>query len=222
MNNEKGKSKIIVIIIVVVLLLIGIIGAIWYTSNSEKNSLKEYAENSSIEKNESYKMDLRIWGELDGKALNYVIMTTNYKNAEKDIRITKGEKEENYIVKADKKYLVKDEKLTEVQTVPYEQTEVFLEGVNKLKDVKFEKNEKDTSGRTFKIYSGKISSSDMSEIIKATELELKVDKDTEVEVHLTEDNKVYRVYYRLDKLTIYPSFFGYGTMNPVNLDIYKS
>ena len=58
-----------------------------------------------------------------------------YNNTDKDITITRGEKEEKYLIKDNKKYSVVDEKLKEIDKVPYEDTEIYLKGVNKLKDI---------------------------------------------------------------------------------------
>jgi hypothetical protein len=62
----------------------------------------------------------------------------------------------------------------------------------------------------------------MKKVVAATTLDFKVTKDATAEVWLTQDNYVYKIYYRIDDLTIYPSFFGYGKMNKVNLDMYKA
>ena len=89
-----------------------------------------------------------------------------------------------------------------------------------MKDLK--QTEDESIGKeTFKVYKGVISSKDVSDILKEANLDIKVDKDIETEVCLTSDDYVYKVYYKLDNLTIYAYYFGYGKMNKVNLDMYK-
>lgn len=216
-NVNKNKIFIIIGIVVVAILLVV------FVCNKDKtsNTLTPSVNNTTIKEAESYKLDLRIYGKYDNKGINNIIMVTNYKDTDKEITITKGEKEEKYLVKDGKKYSVKDEKLTEVEEVPYQDTEIYLSGVTKLTNVKQAEDE-EISGVIYKVYTGTISSNDMNQIIKATELDLEIEKDASVEVWLTQDNYVYKIYYRIDDLTIYPSYFGYGKMNKVNLDMYKA
>lgn len=219
-NGKKNKNKLFIIAgIVLAIILVGVI--VILTKDGGSSSLTPSVNNTTIKESESYKMDLRIYGKYNNKGINNIIMVTNYKDTDKDITITAGEKEEKYLVKEGKRYSVKDEKLTEVAKAPYENTEIFLSGASKLTNVEQAADE-EISGVKYKVYKGTISSSNMNEIIEATELDLKADKDASVEVWLTQDNYVYKIYYKIDELTIYPSFFGYGKMNKVNLDMYKA
>ena len=220
MKSFIKKNKVFLILAVV--LVVAILGVILFlTKDKGKNNLKEFVNNTTIEKSESYKMDLRIYGKYNNKVINNIIMVTNYKNTDKEITINSGEKEEKYLVKEGKKYSVKEEKLTEEQKVPYENTEVFLSGVNKLTNVEQLSDEK-IGSVAYKVYKGVMSVKDVQTIVDATELELKVENNATVEVWLTQDNYVYKVYYKIGDLTIYPSYFGYGKMNQVNLDMYKA
>ena len=224
MSNNKSKkivnNKLIIFGVLIVLLIVVIIGLLAIRKNNSSNSLTPTVENTSIEKSKSYKLDLRIYGTYNDKSVNKIIMVTNYENTDKEIMVIDNSKEENYIVKDNKKYNLEDEKLTEVDSVLYENTSVYLDGVNKMKDLK--QTEDESIGKeTFKVYKGVISSKDVSDILKEANLDIKVDKDIETEVWLTSDDYVYKVYYKLDNLTIYASYFGYGKMNKVNLDMYK-
>ena len=224
MSNNKSKkivnNKLIIFGVLIVLLILVIIGLFAIRKNSSSNSLTPTVENTSIEKSKSYKLDLRIYGTYNDKSVNKIIMVTNYENTDKEIMIIDNSKEENYIVKDNNKYKLEDEKLTEVDSVLYENTSVYLDGVNKMKDLK--QTEDESIGKeTFKVYKGVISSKDVSDILKEANLDIKVDKDIETEVWLTSDDYVYKVYYKLDNLTIYASYFGYGKMNKVNLEMYK-
>ena len=224
MSNNKSKkivnNKLIIFGVLIVLLIVVIIGLLAVRKNNSSNSLTPTVENTSIEKSKSYKLDLRIYGTYNDKSVNKIIMVTNYENTDKEIMIIDNSKEENYIVKDNKKYKLEDEKLTKVDSVLFENTSVYLDGVNKMKDLK--QTEDESIGKeTFKVYKGVISSKDVSDILKEANLDIKVDKDIETEVWLTSDDYVYKVYYKLDNLTIYASYFGYGKMNKVNLDMYK-
>ena len=147
-------------------------------------------------------------------------MVNNYKNTDKEITVTVDGKEEKYLIKDNKNYKIVDEKLSNIDKVPYENTEVYLNGVNKLKNLK--QGESQSIGKDkYKVYKGEISAKDIEDILKESGLDIKTNKDIETEVWLTSDNYVYKVYYKLDNLTIYASYFGYGSMNKVNLDMYK-
>ena len=224
MSNNMSKkivnNKLIIFGVLIVLLIVVIMGLLAVRKNNSSNSLTPTVENTSIEKSKSYKLDLRIYGTYNDKSVNKIIMVTNYENTDKEIMIIDNSKEENYIVKDNKKYKLEDEKLTKVDSVLYENTSVYLDGVNKMKDLK-QTEDKSIGKETFKVYKGVISSKDVSDILKEANLDIKVDKDIETEVWLTSDDYVYKVYYKLDNLTIYASYFGYGKMNKVNLDMYK-
>ena len=218
--DSKFKNKLIILVILVIIAIVFIMGIVLNKKGISVNKLSDSVSNTSLEKAKSYRMDLRIYGIYNNKGINNIIMINNYKNTDKDITITVGDKEEKYLIKDNKKYKVENEKLNSVDNVPYENTEVYLNGVKKLKSLTKQKDEK-ISTNTYKVYKGLISSNDIKDILKASNIDVKVDKDIETEVWLTNDNYVYKVYYRLDKLTIYASYFGYGNMNKVNLDMYK-
>ena len=219
--NNKNKNKLLILSVLVIVAIILVMFVIVKKSNNkESNKLTESANKTSVEKAESYRMDLRIYGTYNNKGINKIIMVNNYKNTDKDISITVDGKEEKYLVKDNKKYKVENEKLSSAENVPFTNTEVYLDGVSKMKNLKEEKEQK-IGKNTYKVYKGTISTNDMSSILKESDISIKTDKDIETEVWLTSDNYVYKVYYKLDKLTIYASYFGYGNMNKVNLDMYK-
>ena len=218
--NNKSKNKLLILSALVIVAIILVMGVIVKNSNKESNKLTESANKTSVEKAKSYRMDLRIYGTYNNKGINKIIMVNNYKNTDKDISITVDGKEEKYLVKDNKKYKIENEKLSDTENVPFTNTEVYLDGVSKMKNLKEEKEQK-IGKNTYKVYKGIISINDMSSILKESDISIKTDKDIETEVWLTSDNYVYKVYYRLDKLTIYASYFGYGNMNKVNLDMYK-
>ena len=219
--NNKSKNKLLILSVLVIVAVILVMCVIVKNSNNkESNKLSNSANKTSVEKAKSYRMDLRIYGTYNNKGINKIIMVNNYKNTDKDISITVDGKEEKYLVKDNKKYKVENEKLSSAENVLFTNTEVYLDGVSKMKNLKEEKEQK-IGNNTYKVYKGIISINDMSSILKESGISIKTDKDIETEVWLTSDNYVYKVYYKLDKLTIYASYFGYGNMNKVNLDMYK-
>jgi len=219
--NDNKKLVLGAILVVVLLVVAIILSVINVKENNKTNTLTPSVNNTTIEEVGSYKMDLRIFGTYNKKGIYNTIMVTNYENSDKEITITgRGETEEKYLVKDGKNYSVKDEKLTEVDTVPYANTESYLTGVNNLKEVTQGKDE-EISKVKYKVYTGKISVEDMNNILKSTELGYTTSNEGTAEVWLTEDNHVYKVYYKVDELTVYASYFGYGKMNKVNLDAYK-
>ena len=219
--NNKSKNKLLILSVLVIVAIILVMCVIVKNSNNkESNKLSNSANRTSVEKAKSYRMDLRIYGTYNNKGINKIIMVNNYKNTDKDISITVDGKEEKYLVKDNKKYKVENEKLSDAENVPFTNTEVYLDGVGKMKNLKEESSQK-IGKNTYKVYKGTISINDMASILKESDISIKTDKDIETEVWLTSDNYVYKVYYKLDNLTIYASYFGYGSMNKVNLDMYK-
>ena len=218
--NNKSKNKLLILSVLVIIVIILVMCVVVKNSNKESNKLSKSANKTSVKEAKSYRMDLRIYGTYNNKGINRIIMVNNYKNTDKDISITLDGKEEKYLVKDNKKYKVENDKLNEIESISFTNTEVYLDGVSKMKDLKEEKEEK-IGKNTYKVYKGVISINDMSSILKESNLSIKSDKDIETEVWLTSDNYVYKVYYNIDKLTIYASYFGYGNMNKVNLDMYR-
>ena len=218
--NNKSKNKLLILSILVIIVIILVMCVVVKNSNKESNKLSNSANKTSVKEAKSYRMDLRIYGTYNNKGINKIIMVNNYKNTDKDISITVDGKEEKYLVKDSKKYKVENEKLSDAENVPFTNTEVYLNGVSKMKNLKEEKEQK-IGKNTYKVYKGTISINDMAPILKESDISVKTDKDIETEVWLTSDNYVYKVYYKLDKLTIYASYFGYGNMNKVNLEMYK-
>ena len=94
----KNNKKIFVIAgIILLVILIG--GIIILTKDGASSNLTPSVNNTTITEAGSYKMDLRIYGKYNNKGINNIIMVTNYKDTDKDITITSGEKEEKYLVK---------------------------------------------------------------------------------------------------------------------------
>ena len=218
--DSKFKNKLIILVILVIIAIVFIMGIVLNKKGISVNKLSDSVSNTSLEKAKSYRMDLRIYGIYNNKGINKIIMVNNYKNTDKEITVTVDGKEEKYLIKDNKNYKIVDEKLSNIDKVPYENTEVYLNGVNKLKNLK--QGESQSIGKDkYKVYKGEISAKDIEDILKESDLDIKTNKDIETEVWLTSDNYVYKVYYKLDNLTIYASYFGYGSMNKVNLDMYK-
>jgi len=213
------KKNIVVVVLVAVLLVLGFV-TVFLNRESE---LTKYSENTVIEKTESYKLDLRIYGSYDKKSYNKIIMVSNHKNTDKNITITDmGEEEKvtEYVVKDKKKYEVNDGHLSEIESVKYEDTDIYLSGIEKMKSVKEEASQ-EISDTTYKVYSGVVSDKVINNIIAHTDLDITVESDATVEVWLTPTNEIYKVYYKVGDLTIYASYFGFGKINSINLDQYK-
>jgi len=213
------KKNIIVVVLVAVLLVLGIV-VVFLNRESE---LTKYSENTVIAKTESYKLDLRIYGSYDKKSYNKIIMVSNHKNTDKNITITDmGEEEKvtEYVVKDKKKYQVNEGRLSEVKTISYEDTDIYLSGIEKMKAVKEEASQ-EISDTTYKVYSGVVDAKVVNNIISHTDLEITVENDASVEVWLTPTNEIYKVYYKVGDLTLYASYFGFGKINSINLDQYK-
>lgn len=218
------KNK--VILIVAVLVLLAAVGAaVLLLTGRGDAKLKSYANKTEVAATKGYRFDLRISGSYgkNKNRINEIIIISNYNNTDKSINVTKvanGEDERReYLLKGGKYYEVNQDKLTPVENVLYGETDIFLLGVKNVRDAKQEKDQK-IADTTYKVYTGTVKKNIINKMIKYTDLGFEVDEDASAEIWLTSDNQVYRVYYRVGDLTIYPSFFGYGKTNAINLDMY--
>ena len=219
MKNKKSLIIIIAVVLVMVLaLLLGL------SLNKESSKLKTNAEKTEIGDTTGYRLDLRIFGTYNKTKINEIVMVNNYKNSDKSITFTKvsdgKETVREFLVKDKKYYEVKNNKLSSVENIFYENTDIFLKGVKNMSDTEFSSTEK-IGETSYDVYKGVVSKSVVNDMLEETDLGFKVDKDADCEVWITNDGYVYKAYYRIDELTIYPSYFGYNTINEINLDMYK-
>ena len=151
-------------------------------------------------------------------------MVTNFKNTDKEITLSKinGTEtvEKKYVVKEDKNYEIIEGELKEVKSVPYTNTDIYLEGVKNITSVK-EKGKEKLGEKEYTVYTGKVSKKIMNKMLDATDTNIKVSSDAETEVWLDGDY-VYKVYYKADGITLYPSYFGYNKSRQIDLDMYKA
>ena len=219
---KKNKSLIIVIVVVLVIVLALLLGL---SLNKNSSKLKDNATKTEIGETKSYRMDLRIYGEINKTRVNKIIMVNNYQNNEKNIQVTDTTKEqgkelEEYIIKDKKSYQIVNKELKEVDKVIYENTDIYLSGVKKVRNLKEEKEE--TIGeKKYKVYKGKVDKSIINDILKETDLNYQTENDAECKILVSEEGYVYQVHYTFDKLTVYASYFGYNKISGVNLDMYK-
>ena len=219
----KKRVKVVLIILAIIGLLSLGLGIIKKSGNSK---LKPNVEKTEIsEETTGYKLDLRIFGTYEKKNINEIVMVTNFKNTDKEITITKINEtktvEKKYVIKEDTNYEVVDGELKEVESVPYSNTDIYLKGVKNIYSVK-EKGKEKLGDYEYTVYTGKVRKAIINKMLKETDTNIKVKKDADCEVWLTGDNHVYKVYYRVDGLTLYPSYFGFNKYGQIDLDSYKN
>lgn len=218
---KKSVKMMIIILVIGGLLLLGL-----NVMKKEGNSkLKPNVEKTEIsEETTGYKLDLRIFGTYEKKNINEIVMVTNFKNTDKEITLSKinGTEtvEKKYVVKEDKNYEIIEGELKEVKSVPYTNTDIYLEGVKNITSVK-EKGKEKLGEKEYTVYTGKVSKKIMNKMLDATDTNIKVSSDAETEVWLDGDY-VYKVYYKADGITLYPSYFGYNKSRQIDLDMYKA
>lgn len=231
-------KKNLKIIVPVALVVIAVVAVVLFLIFGKTSILTKNVEKTVATESKGYKLDLRIFGTYNNKSVNKIITVSNYKNEDKtitvsDLSASRGfnslikDKENNnnesintYIIKGNKYYKLVNEKLEDTKTVPYENSDIYLEGIKKMKDVKQSTDEK-IGETTYKVYKGTVSKSVINNIASYTDDKFTFDADCNVEVWLTEDNYVYKVYYRVDKMTLYASYFALGKTGKINLDEYK-
>ncbi len=190
-----------------------------------RSKLSSYVDNTKIGKNtSSYRLDLRIYGTYKEKSIRRTVMVDNYMNTDKrvttmDIVGLKFE-EKTYILKDKKYYEVVDNKLKEVKSIKYEETDIYLKGVDNIKNLSSPKTEK-LGDVEYTVYTGKIDKKVFNKMLEATDLDIKVSEGGTAEVWLTKDKKLFKSYYKVGDLTIYPSFLMYNKINAIDLESYK-
>lgn len=220
MKNKKVIIIIGIALVIVIGLLLGLI-----LNKDESSKLKNNAEKTEISTTTTgYRLDLRITGTYNKTKIKEIVMVNNHKNSDKEITFTKindgKEVKREFFVKEGKYYELKDKKLTTVENIFYENTDIFLKGVKNMSDTKFDSTEK-IGETSYDVYKGVVSKSVINDMLEHTDLGFKVEKDASCEVWITSDGYVYKAYYRVDDLEIYPSYFGYNKINEINLDMYK-
>lgn len=221
MKDKKSIFIILIVLVIVGVLLLGLNKK----NKGESIKLDKPISNTEISEDATgYKLDLRIFGTYEKRVINEIVMVTNYKNTDKDIRVTsvKGTSstEKNYLIKDNKYYEVEEGSLKEASRVPYTNTDIYLEGVKNIKNVK-EKGKEKLGEKEYTVYTGKVSKKIMNKMLDATDTNIKVSSDAETEVWLDGDY-VYKVYYKADGITLYPSYFGYNKSRQIDLDMYKA
>ena len=216
-KNKKILVGIIVIVIAVICVIICMC-----TGGSE---LSKYADNTRIgDKTTSYRLDLKIYGTLEKETIRKSVIINNYKNTDKEVFVSglvnlKVE-ETNYILKNKKYYKVDENKLKEVKDIPYEDTDIYLNGVSKVKKLSSPTTKK--NGDTeYTVYTGKVGKNVINKMLTATDLKITVNKDATAEIWLTKDDRVYRAYYTVDDLSILATYLSYNNIKSIDLDLYK-
>ncbi len=217
----KNKKILIGIVLVIVGIVVGIIVCI----NTGNSKLSKYADNTMIgDKTSSYRLDLRIYGTLNNNKVRKNVMIDNYKNTDKRVTMSglanlKLE-ETTYLLKNKKYYNLVENKLKEVKEIPYEDTDIYLNGVRKVKDLSSPTTRK--NGNTeYTVYTGKVGKNVINKMLTATDLKITVKEDAKAEIWLTKDERVYRVYYTIGDLTIFPTYMAYNSVKSIDLDSYK-
>ncbi len=218
---NKNNKIIMMALIIIAALLLGFLT----TKKAVTGKLSKPVGETVISKDiTGYKLDLRIYGTYEKKSINEIVMVTNFKNTDKEIHLIrmngKDSIEKDYVVKENKYYEVEKDNLKKVKSVPYENTDIYLDGVKNMTSVK-EKGREKLGKNEYTVYTGKVSKKVMNKMLDATDTKIKVTTDAETEVWLNKDNQVYKVYYKADDITIYPSYFGFNKYGEVDLSNYK-
>lgn len=207
------------------LILLGLAFVFLFCAGCDSSKLSSYVNNTKIGKNTtSYRLNLKIYGTYNKKNIRKTVIVDNYMNTDKRVTTMNivGLKfeEKTYILKDNKRYEVVDNKLKEVKSIKYEDTDLYLKSINYIKDISDPKTQK--IGETeYTVYTGKVDKKIINKMLETTDLDIKVSENGTAEVWLTKDNRVDKVYYKVGDLTIYPSFFIFNNVKQINLDMYK-
>ena len=216
-----------------------IVAALFVTFKSlgSSNILTKNANKTTASTSSGYRLDLRIYGTYNNKRINKIVSASNYKNQDKTITVSnltngkifesvlKGDNStaedvDSYVIKGNKYYKVENGELKDVKDVAYKNPDIYLDGIKKMKNIKQESNQT-IADTVYKVYSGTVSKSVINDIASNADEKFEFDKDCNVEVWLTQDDYVYKVYYKVDQMTFYASYFAIGKTGKINLDEYK-
>lgn len=212
-------------------ILLTFLGILLLCGCTNKNMHTYYENTKAGGKIDSYQIDLRIYGNYDGKTYNESVRIDNYKgkqvkvnSVKKDMIVKENESEyignnEAYKIN-DKYYEYKDGKYEEVSTLIYSNPNVYLEGLTKAKKV--EELNGDTIGDiAYKTYKFRISKSDMKSILKDGILkDLNLKSDATAKIWIDKNNRVFKVVYYLiegnDRVEINASIFRINTISDMS------
>lgn len=225
-------------------ILLGIIGVLILTGCTNKEMVSYYENTKAGGKIDSYQLDLRIYGTYGDKTFNEIVRVDNYKgtqfkvdNIGKNIVVPNLDEKEptseetkddmlpilrdnaSYRIN-EKNYEFKDNSYVEVETLMYTNPNAYLEVVSKAKKVEELKEEK-IGENTYKIYTFKVSKSDMEPILNDSELKgLKLKADASAKVWIDKDSRVHKVIYYLidgkDRVEINASVFRINIINDMS------
>lgn len=213
MKKKYKKLIIILSIIIVGLVLLALIIPLFSDSSALKDSYNKSKVNKSVT---GYSLDLRIYGSYKKNYINKSIRITNYKNT--DILIENLTDNEKYARVDNKVYKYVKDKYEEVPIYnKYQDPNIFMDGIENSKKVDF-KEDKEVAGTKYKVFSLVYKKDYVNKVLKDLDIKIpNVDKDIPGDVWLDSDNRVYKVYYYIDKVTIYASYFGYNSTNKLDL-----
>jgi len=215
-------------------ILLGILGVLLLSGCTNKEMVTYYENTKAGGSIDSYQLDLRIYGNYDGKVYNEMIRVDNYKGTQFRIEnianniLPIGSKDEendgefpfmvnnaSYKIN-DKNYEYKDGNYVEVKSLMYSNPNEYLETVSKAKKVE-KLNDDKIGDATYKTYTFKINKADMEQVFKDSALkDLKLKSDVSAKVWIDKDDRIHRVIYYLiegkDKVEINASIFRINTI----------
>lgn len=205
------KNKKIIFIIIGIIIVTGLIITIIFLNNNKnkKYSFDEAYSNSELkEDNNSYVLDLRIYGTYQKVGFNKIIRIDNYNNEKYLITKIDSETEKKYKIDDSKNYEYIEDEYKEIDKISsYTNPEIYkmvLKDATNKKDIK----RKDDYQR----YEFKISKEKMQEVLADTDLIMNVNKDAKGEIWIDKNGQIVKVYYYIDQLTIFASYLSYNKL----------
>lgn len=214
----KKKLKILAVI------------ALFLVTGCGNTSLKEYSENMSFKKIDSYILDLRINGEYKNRNVNEVIRIYNFKNEQ--LRITSSpdldkiypstgedkfqskmiifEKGKVYKETSDYKYIETD------ASIIYKETDIYTKSIESLE--KASKKTKEKLGeKEYDVYEVEFKKETAEKILETTNYkDLKVTNKVIGKVYIEGEN-IYRIDMEIETLKISANFFGINTVRKTEI-----
>lgn len=211
------KNTMICMIICIILLSAIFLLSLLNRDRKDQSDIKvlnRAYDNSKVSNNiDGYALDLRI----NGNSYNKIIRVSNYKNKDFSYYIYDNEDEKDYVIKDNKTYIYKDNEYIETTLDKYLKPNIYMDTLSYINEASYEKEEV-IADKKYKVYKVKFSKSGVNEMLKDTDLDIEANNDIDGKITLDKDNRVYKILFYIDDVTIYASYFGYNNTHSININ----
>lgn len=187
------------------------------TGCSNKELIKTYNNMKASKDMNGYSINLKIYGKIGNKSYNEALIINNYNDEKfliKEIfrsrKINIKERLEpveklTYVLNG-KIYQEENEEYKEISSYNYTNPLIYLEGLNNIKKIIDNKEEK-VGETTYDVYTVNIKKSFLNTILKEVGIEDDIKNDCAATIYVNNDEYLYRIIYKIKELTINVNYY---------------